>query len=85
MPANQTFEEHSWSEYRRLVLSFLEDTKKDLDDINKAANEAKIEANSLKIELTTLKTKISVWAGIAGFIGSLIPIILSYLLTKFAS
>lgn len=78
---HQTPEEHSWSEYRRLVLKSLEDINKELDEIKKEAQTAQKEAVAAKVELTTLKTKISVWAAIAGFIGSLIPIILSYYLT----
>ena len=68
-------ESNTWTEYRRLVMNCIEENKARID-------EAYDIINSLTLELNTLKTKIATIAGIAGFIGSLIPVILGWLLGK---
>ena len=68
-------DENSWSEYRRLIIDFCEDTKARLDEIEDRTAKIDIDINSIKI-------KIAVVAGFAGFIGSLIPVLTQYFLAK---
>jgi VIT1/CCC1 family predicted Fe2+/Mn2+ transporter len=67
-------DENSWTEYRRLIIDFCEDTKCRLDEIEDRLGKIDLEINSIKI-------KIAFVAGIAGFIGSLIPVLVQYFLS----
>lgn len=67
-------DENNWSEYRRLIIDFCEDTKCRLDEIEDRLGKNDIDINSIKI-------KIALAAGVAGFLGSLIPVLIQYFLS----
>ena len=58
----------TWLEYRKFVLAFCETMEERLNEVDD-----KIDEN--KTDITIIKTRIAMVAGIAGFIGSLIPIV----------
>jgi uncharacterized membrane protein len=54
-----------WSQWRRLVLAALEDTKNELE-----ANRAKLQ--ELETKITVLDTKLIVWGAMAGVVSAAI-------------
>ncbi len=67
--------DNNWSEYRLLLLEFCEETKDRLDSLEKDAHE-------IKLELNTIKVRWAVISGIIGFLASLVPILLQFVLGK---
>lgn len=68
-------EDNSWSEYRRLVMDFCEKTAARLDDIENGIEK-------INLDIATIKLKIAMVSGVCGFIGSLIPVIIHYVILK---
>lgn len=60
--------ENSWTEYRRLVMSNLEEIRETLEERGNRLNKIENELNLIKMKITFV-------AGIAGFLGSLITVI----------
>lgn len=52
-----------WSQWRRLVLAALEDTKAELEETRK-------KLQSLETKLTVLETKLVIWGAFAGLISA---------------
>jgi len=65
----------SWADYRRLVLDCIGENKSRVEDLEDRL--AKIDT-----EISLIKLKIGMVAGIAGFIGSLIPVLVQFFLSK---
>lgn len=65
----------SWADYRRLVLDCISENKTRVEDLEDRL--AKIDT-----EISLIKLKIGMVAGIAGFIGSLIPVLVQFFLSK---
>jgi hypothetical protein len=64
-----------WSEYRRLVLSNIEDNKERIDHID-------ITLQTITNRVTSIETKLTIYAAIGGFIGGFIPSIISHFFFK---
>ena len=65
---------NGWSEYRRLILSDLEDLNTTLKDHTKADSEnftllTKL-INEVKLDINSLKTKASIWGAVTGVVSS---------------
>lgn len=65
--------QNSWAEYRRLVLDCINEAKDKMDTVEERLA-------GIDREIDAIKLKIGMVAGIAGFIGSLIPVLVQYLL-----
>lgn len=57
-------EEHSWDEYRRLVVQHMSSTDSKLDGIS-------ARLSSIESELSALKVKSGIWGAVAGIITTL--------------
>lgn len=72
---NQNSGQNSWAEYRRLVLDCINEAKDKMDSVEDRL--AQIDR-----EIDAIKLKIAIVAGVAGFLGSLIPVLIQYFLSK---
>lgn len=57
-------DEHSWDEYRRLVVAHMSSTDAKLDSIN-------ARLSSIEAEIATLKVKSGLWGAVAGAIATM--------------
>ncbi len=65
----------NWSEYRRMILQFCEETKEDLDDIHGDIETARETVSSLKEDIIVMKTRWALITGIIGFLAGLVPVL----------
>lgn len=76
MSSEELSKNATWSEYRRLILQELENLDKRLENI-----EGK--SHTQDININTLNVKLSMYAAIGGFIGGLVPTIISLLFSGY--
>lgn len=65
----------TWSEYRRLILQ-------ELESLNERVQAIEQKSHTQDLSINTLNIKLSMYAAIGGFIGGLIPTVLSFALSK---
>lgn len=65
----------TWSEYRRLILQ-------ELENLNERVHSLESKLHGQDLSINTLNVKLSMYAAIGGFIGGLIPTVLSFFLSK---
>lgn len=63
---------NGWTEWSKHVL-------KELERLNEEINKINQRVNDLEVEVAKLQVKASIWGGVAGFITTLIALVIQYL------
>ena len=80
---NDTGDERSWPEYRRLVIAELARIDKGMTDLNekleRALDQRDQSITDIKVEVAMLKVKASIWGGLSGLVVAVGAVLLKLL------